>query len=143
MYKYPLFPSTIPIWPSTLSSRGTSAPISAGIPIVLASIDVWELTDPFSLTNDNILLLSICTVSEGARSSARTITGSSELIPPFLPPMSILIIRSVISLTSAALPRIYSSSMAENIWKKLSPVCATAYSALTICVSIIFFTDSI
>ena len=55
-----------------------------------------------------------------------------------VPPDRTRTIRSEISLTSAARPRIYSSSIAANIWAKLSPVTATAYSALTFCVSMIF-----
>ena len=59
------------------------------------------------------------------------IDGSSDSIVLLLPPLRIVISLSEISLTSKALPLIYSSSIAANIDEKLSEVCATAYSALT------------
>ena len=111
----PNVPSTIPNFPSILSSSSIGVPISAGIPIVLARIAVCELTEPFTLTKDNILSLSIWTVSDGARSSATMITGSSAITEASACPLSILIRRSDISFTSADLPLIYSSSMAANI----------------------------
>ena len=93
----------------------TGVPISAGIPIVLARIAVCELTEPLTLTNDNILSLSSWTVSDGARSSAKIITGSSDTMDEALKPLSIFISLSDISFTSADLPLIYSSSIAANI----------------------------
>ena len=121
----------MPVKPSISSSRTPFVPIRAGIPIVLASIAVCELTEPLTLTNDNIFSLSICTVSDGAKSSAMIIDGSSDSIVLLLPPLRIVISLSEISLTSKPLPLIYSSSIAANIDEKLSEVCATAYSALT------------
>ena len=132
IYTTPLVPSTTPSLPLRDSSMTISEPIKAGIPIVLARMAVCELTEPFCVTNDNILLLSIWTVSDGARSSATIITGSAASTPLSVLPESIPNSLSVMSLTSAALPRIYSSSMAANICEKLSPVWAMAYSAFTI-----------
>ncbi len=75
-----LLPSTTAIFPSMDSSY--SILISAGMFIVLARIAVCELEEPCLVTNASTLLLSICTVSLGARSSATTITGSDASSSP-------------------------------------------------------------
>ena len=97
----PVLPSTTAIFPSMLSSY--SILISAGIFIVLARIAVWELEEPFLVTNARTLLLSICTVSLGARSSATIIDGSAASISPSSCPDNTRTRRSEISFTSAAL----------------------------------------
>ena len=78
-------------------------PISAGILMVRARIAVWEFTDPCTVTKDNTRSLFNCTVSEGARSSATMITGSSDAAMPAVLPPSTLNTRSEMSLTSADL----------------------------------------
>ena len=80
-YRTPLVPSTIANFPSTVSSSATSVPIRAGMLIVRARIAVWELTEPCTVTKDSTLSFSSCTVSDGAKSSARIITGSSVWMP--------------------------------------------------------------
>ena len=72
----PFVPSTIPSFPFTVSSTGSFVPTNAGIPIVLASIAECEFSEPCTVTKDNTLSLSSCTVSDGARSSATIIEGS-------------------------------------------------------------------
>ena len=64
---------------------------------------VWELEEPFLVTNARTLLLSICTVSLGARSSATIIDGSAASISPSSCPDNTRTRRSEISFTSAAL----------------------------------------
>ncbi len=103
IYTSPLKPSTIISAPLYLAFVIPLAPITAGMFIVLARIEVWELELPFSVTKARIFDLSSCTVSEGARSSAPTITGTSDLIPVSSALASIEISLSDISLTSAAL----------------------------------------
>ncbi len=93
--------------------------------IVRARIAVWELVEPSFVTNANNLLLSICTVSLGAKSFAAIIQGSTR--SSFAqPPVNMRTIRSDISLTSILLALKYSSSILANISAKLSPVTATA-----------------
>ena len=78
MISFPSYPSTIPNLPS--QSSGKSTPIRAGIFIVRARIAVCEFVDPPRVTNERTMFLSSCTVSDGARSSARRIDGSSPVI---------------------------------------------------------------
>ena len=60
--------------------------VSAGIFIVRARIAVCELEDPYIVAKPRTLLLSSCTVSLGARSSAAIIHGSViSFIPPDTP----------------------------------------------------------
>ena len=109
--------------------------------IVLAKIAVWELTEPFSVTKASTFDLSNLIVWLGNKSFANIIAGfskrglSSVLIIDW-------IILSVISLTSLARSFIYSSSIERNIFEKLSPVTATAYSAFIDSVLIMFSIDS-
>ncbi len=125
--KIPSYPSTIASFPSQSSSYST--PIKAGMFIILARIAVWELVDPFLVTNAKTFVLSSCKVSLGAKSSATKIYGSSVRNELSAFPCNILIRRLEISFTSAARSFIYSSSIDENNSAKLSPVDATAYSA--------------
>ena len=98
----PSDPSTMPSFPSTLSSSGSGVPTSAGIAMVLARIAVWEFKEPCTVTKERTLSLSICTVSDGARSSATMIAGSSFKDASVSSPFKMEIRRSEISLTSAA-----------------------------------------
>lgn len=95
------------------SSNGT--PISAGIFIIRARIAVWEFVEPCTVTKARILLLSICTVSLGVRSSATMIDGSMVLQSICSSPDRLRTSRLEISLTSAERACIYSSSMLANI----------------------------
>ena len=131
MMTLPFIPSTIASFPST--SFGISTWTSAGMFIVRARIAVWEFVEPALVTNARTISLSSCTVSDGARSSATRMIGSVKLLASAPPPIRSATRREEISLTSAARPLIYSSSMDANISAKLSPVVATAYSALTFC----------
>ena len=83
--------------------------------MVRARIAVWELVDPSFVTKERTKDLSNCTVSDGAKSSANKMTGSVELIPPATTPDNTFTTRLEISLMSAALPLMYSSSIAANI----------------------------
>ena len=143
IYILPSLPSTTAIFPSNSLSSGISVPTSAGIPIVLASMAVCEFIEPCTVTNASTLSLSICTVSDGARSSAIIMHACFADILSLPPPESIVSTLSDISFTSAALAFMYSSSIDANICAKLSSVTATAYSELTFCVLIIFSTDSL
>ena len=102
----PSLPSTTAITPSVVSSSGISVPINAGIAMVLAKIAVWEFVEPCTVTNESTLSLSSCTVSDGARSSAKMITGSSVVTPVFPAPERLFNTLSEISFTSAARPLI-------------------------------------
>ena len=75
-----------------------------------ARIAVWELADPSSVTKARILVLSICTVSLGARSLASRITGSSQASSASGRPRRILTTRSATSRMSAARALRYSFS---------------------------------
>ena len=83
-----------------------SAVTIQGIFIMRARIAVWELAEPFWVTMARILSFSNCTVSLGARSSARIITGSGIASALTCVPLKIAIRRPEISLISAARPRI-------------------------------------
>ena len=74
--------------------------------------------------------MSSCSVSDGARSSAHRITGSSASKLPETVPVKLLITRRATSLISAARACIYGSSIAASIAENCSPACSTAYSAL-------------
>ena len=102
IYTVPLVPSTIARHPSISSSRSTGVLTKAGMPIVLARIAVWEFVEPCTVTKASTLSLSNWTVSDGARSSAIIITGSSPVKPEDELPLKTLITRSDISFTSAA-----------------------------------------
>ena len=102
----------------------------AGMPMVLARIAVWLDPDPPSVTNARILFLSSWMVSLGARSSAASITGTSESMPPCTTPNRILSMRPETSLTSAALACMYESSIDANISANCAAVSVTAASAL-------------
>ncbi len=117
-------------------------PISAGMFIILARIAVWELVEPCTVTKARIFDLSICTVSLGLKSSATMMEGSMDARSTSSCPIRFLTRRLEISFTSAALAFMYSSSILANISEKLSPVTATAYSALTISVWIILWIAS-
>ena len=82
------------------------------------------------VTNPRILDLSSCRVSEGVRSSAARITGSSESMPPSTTPNRLFRIRLATSLMFAARACIYASSIAANMAANWMPACSTAYSAL-------------
>ena len=129
MMKVPLKPSTTAFAPLYSSSRATSVCTSAGIFMDLASIAVWELVEPCLVTMARILLLSICTVSLGDKSSASRTTGSSEAMPSSPTPARMRISLLEISSTSAERAFIYSSSMLAKIPAKFSPVRFTANSA--------------
>ena len=130
--------------PSEISSKNASpAPITAGIFIFLARMAVWEFEEPYDVTNASTFSLSRETVSLGTRLSAQIITFSSDAFSSFPDCVRFWMIRFEISLTSAALACMYVSSMAAKISAKLSEVTATAYSAFTICVFMIFSTDSL
>ena len=73
--------------------------------MVLAKIAVWELTEPPAVTKARIFSLSICTVSEGARSSAKISTGSERLDNSVVFPDNTEVRRSETSRISAALWR--------------------------------------
>ena len=105
--------------------------------MVLASIDVWEVEEPYFVTKASMLFLSKDAVSPGERSSAATITFSPFGSLSFLPD-SVFIRLSVMSSTSTALSRIYSESESLSISARLSPMILTAYSAFTFSLSIIF-----
>ena len=99
----PVKPSTIALQPSWISFRKLSpAPITAGIFIFLASIAVWELDEPWAVTNARTLSLSSETVSLGAISEAQIMTFSSEKFPFEVSPVRLLIILFEMSRTSAA-----------------------------------------
>ena len=104
MYNIPVNPSITAILPSYFVNRSSPSPITAGIFIVRARIAVCELEDPYIVAKPRTLLLSSCTVSLGARSSAAIIHGSViSFIPPDTP-HKISNTRSDTSFTSAALP---------------------------------------
>ena len=137
----PAMPSMTAMSPSI--SGPTWIPIRAGIFMVLARIAVWELALPSSVTNPSSLDLFICTVSLGARSLAARITGSSPGSFPSRRPWRMPTTRSAMSFTSAERACMYSSSILANIREKLSPVAATAYSALIFWDLMMFFTESL
>ena len=70
--------------------------------MVRARIAVWLLPEPPWVAMARILLLSSWMVSEGARSSAARMTGTSELMPPSATPVRMFSSRPVTSRTSAA-----------------------------------------
>ena len=118
-------------------------PITAGIFMFLASMAVWEFDEPCAVTNARTLSLSSATVSLGARSSAQTIMLSQDSAELSAVPVRLAIMRLEISRTSAERACMYASSIAANISAKLSEVTATAYSALTCWVSMMFAMDSL
>ena len=127
----------MPIVPEWRLSSSTGTPISAGMFIIRARIAVWEFVEPWTVTNARILRLSICTVSLGVRSSATMMDGSICAQSSSSSPLRFRIRRFEISFTSAERACMYSSSIFAKISAKLSPVTATAYSALSSSVSII------
>ena len=122
-------PSTMPIVPEWRLSSSTGTPISAGMFIIRARIAVWEFVEPWTVTNARILRLS--------RSSATMMDGSICAQSSSSSPLRFRIRRFEISFTSAERACMYSSSIFAKISAKLSPVTATAYSALSSSVSII------
>ena len=97
----PSKPSTTAVIPVLSSSRSIGTPIRAGMFIIRARIAVWELVEPWTVTNARILSLSIWTVSLGLKSSATITDGSIELKSVSSCPLKLRTRRSEISLISA------------------------------------------
>ncbi len=57
-------------------------PTMAGMPMVRARMAVWLEPEPPAVMKPKILDLSSWIVSDGARSSAQSSTGTSDAIPP-------------------------------------------------------------
>ena len=74
----------------------------AGMPSVRARIAVWLEPDPPAVIKPRIFVLSIWIVSDGARSSAASTTGTSEAMPPATVPLKMSSRRRETSRTSAA-----------------------------------------
>ena len=70
--------------------------------MVRARMAVWLEPEPPAVMKPKILDLSSWMVSEGARSSAASRTGTSEAMPPCTTPHRMLRMRWLTSLTSAA-----------------------------------------
>ena len=100
------------IFPSQYSFTGTET--SAGMFMLRARIAVWEFGDPCSVINPSSMSFSSWTVSLGARSSAIRITGFVRKPDSTASPERIFSSRSVMSFTSAARARKYSSSMSAK-----------------------------
>ena len=79
-----------------------------------ARIAVWEFGEPCSVINPSSMSFSNCTVSLGARSSAIRITGWVRKPDSTASPESIFTRRFVISFTSAARARKYSSDISAK-----------------------------
>ena len=101
--------SDVPVLPSAMAARpsysGLSAspmPTMAGIPIVRARMAVWLEPEPPAVIKPRILVLSSWIVSDGARSSAQSSTGTSDAMPPCTMPHRMPRMRWLTSLTSAA-----------------------------------------
>ena len=83
--RLPLSPSTMAMVPLFRASSSAGTEISAGMFIIRARIEVWELAEPFKVTKARIFALSIWTVSEGVRSSATIMEGSGILFISSMP----------------------------------------------------------
>ena len=136
IYTAPEFPSAQAVLPSQ-SGFMSSIPTMAGMPMVLARMDVWEVAEPYFVIKAKTESLSKEAVSPGDRSSAATMNFSPAGRDVLLP-ARVSIRPSVMSSTSAALSLIYSESDSLSDSARRSPVSFTAYSAFTDWLWIIF-----
>ena len=102
MTTLPVAPSMMTGRPAYSALRAPPTPTMAGMPMVRARMAVWLDPEPPAVMKPRILDLSSWTVSEGARSSAARMTGTSEAMPPATAPDRMSSSRRETSFTSAA-----------------------------------------